>query len=76
MKSEYLSVYSDSAFSGIGLVALIPGINDYVVTQHFYNGNYGKPTRRLLYSSAKGVLYFKAFGRRYFLSDFIKSNLI
>lgn len=81
MKKDYISkkaigVYSASAFSGLEVLEIENGINDYVIVRewvHSYDdpGEKEKIHRLMLYSTDKGF-YFNFYGIRYYLNDFIR----
>ena len=70
-----LAVLSLSAFHALGIFDSKDVQCDEAVLAAFYNdeGERGRFSWCKLYENAKGEVFFKKFGKRYYLKDFLKT---
>lgn len=62
-----------SAFSGLAITE-IDSVNDTVIVIYYWMGHTSKRTQNKIYYGVNGT-YFKKYGRRYYLNDFIKGGI-
>ena len=73
--AKIIGVYAQSAWSGLACYGFEYGVDDYAIIAHVYNGKETWPMRKYkIYASAKG-LYIMWRKHRYYLSDFIRTNI-
>lgn len=69
-----IAVYSESAFSGICIMDIQYGIEDYVVHAEMISGEFKNVRRSKLRTTLKGKSFFIRDGRRYHLDEFLRTN--
>lgn len=76
-KHNYIAVYSDSAFTGIGIIDLNYNYNlgNFVKCQSFTDEVIYPVCICKVYQNAKGENYFIHYRRRHYLKNFIRMNL-
>ena len=72
-ESEPISVYAESAFSGIVLLGVEYGIYDMVIAGYEYDGKRTNIRRHKIYTTAGGRWYIRKFQRRYYLDKFMRT---
>ena len=73
--AKIIAVYAQSAWSGLACYGFEYGADDYAIIALVYNGKEADHKRKYkIYASAKG-LYIMWRGHRYYLSDFIRTDI-
>lgn len=76
-KHKYIAVYNDSAFTGIGIIDIGYNyiLNNFVKCQSFTDEVAFPVCTCKVYQNAKGENYFIHYRRRYYLKNFIRTDL-
>ena len=70
-RKRTIAVYADSAFTGIGIVDFENGIDDYVFVFRQNSDGTKKYFKRKIESDGEDE-FFKLYGQKYFLRDFLR----
>ena len=67
---NFVAILGLSFDSGICIIDIING--ECVQFSHYYCGKYKKPSKSQIRYNAKGEPYFISYGKRYYLSEFLR----
>lgn len=71
-ENKYIAVLNLSAFSGIGIIEIENGIDDYCICESF-DPNGKRKSRNKIYTDMKlGRNYIRKNGNRYYIDEFMK----
>lgn len=73
MSNRYIAVFNNTAFSGIGIIDIKFGIDDYCIVEVF-DPNGVKRSKNKIYMDCMGRNYIKKNGNKYYLDEFLKTN--
>ena len=68
---KYIAVLSESAFSGLGIVDIQYGVEDYCIVEYF-SPNGVRRTKNKIYMDSQGNSFIKKFNKRYYLNQFLR----
>ena len=71
MGKKYIAVYNTSVFSGVGIIDIEHGIDDYCICEFFGTEETYK-TKNKIYTDSKGRSYIRKLNKRYYLDEFMK----
>lgn len=74
MNKKYIATCGLSNNSGIGIINIEEGINDYVIFQFIYGDKTSPKYRRKIEFNDEGRGCFKFKNIKYYLDEFIRTN--
>lgn len=74
-KEKYIAVYSDSAFTGVGILSIEHEAGEMYCINEYISLNEVKKSKNKVYTEVSSNReYIKKYGRKYYLDEFIRTN--
>ena len=73
--NKYIATYAETAFSGIGIIEIEYGIEDYVISEVIKPTAKHRTHRNVICYTAEGRPFFNINRKRYYLDEFVKTNI-
>ena len=70
--NKYIAIYAETNVSGIGIIEIERGSEDYIISEKIPNG---RKTRSKLCYSAEGRPFFRKSGKLYYIDEFTRTNI-
>ena len=68
---RYLAVYNETAYTGIGIVDILYGVEDFCVVEYFSPKGVQR-TKNKIYMDHFGRNYIKKYNKKFYLDEFIR----
>lgn len=69
---EYIAVYYETAYSGIGIIDIEYGVKDYCIVEYF-GGNTKRRTKNEIFMDLSGRSYIRKYNKKYYLDEFMRT---
>ena len=73
--NKYTAIYAETPHSGVGIIRIEQGAEDYVISEPIGKQSSKEQYRNKLCWTADGRQFFKMQGKRYFLDEFMRTNI-